>query len=219
MDEPLKVIIRKLESSDRDQVRSISYDTMLMGEPASFLLNEKEIVCDALTSYFVGYEPESSFVAEVDSKVVGYLLGTKNKLNAERVFNSKILPGLFFKAIKGGFFLKKKNIVFILGCFRDMLSGNFKAPDFISGYPASMHINIKESFRGRNIGSQLMSAYLDFLKKEGILGVHLATMSDRAATFFSKQGFKLLHKGKRTYFRSVLNKDVPLYIYGIKLSS
>ena len=73
------------------------------------------------------------------------------------------------------------------------------------------------SFRGQDIGARLINAYLDYLKIAGIPGVHLATMSDRAANFFFSQGFQQLYKGKRSYFRHILRCDVPLYIFGKRL--
>jgi hypothetical protein len=42
-------------------------------------------------------------------------------------------------------------------------------------------------------------------------------MSDRAAGFFLAAGFRQLYKGKRSYFRHVLHRDVPLYIFGKRL--
>ena len=97
------------------------------------------------------------------------------------------------------------------------MKGGFRDPDFSQEYPATLHINIKEGFRGLDLGAKLMDAYLDYLKAERIPGVHLATMSDRGANFFWRQGFALLYTGKRSYFRHILHKDVPLYIYGKKL--
>ncbi|MDD5725445.1 MAG: hypothetical protein PHX28_04815, partial [Candidatus Omnitrophica bacterium] len=63
----------------------------------------------------------------------------------------------------------------------------------------------------------LVSAYLDYLRSHHVSGVHLATMSDQAAGFFSAQGFRLLYKGKRSYFKHILHRDVPLYIFGKSL--
>jgi len=39
-------------------------------------------------------------------------------------------------------------------------------------------------------------------------------MSDRAANFFLSVGFTQLYKGRRSYFRNILHRDVPLYIFG-----
>ena len=212
-----EVKIRKFESADTQSVRRIFHDTALMGEPASLFFEGREVFSDALTSYFTGYEPQSCFVAEIGSEIAGCLVGSKNKIIMEKTFNEKIAPGLFSKAIKEGIFLKKKNLIFIFSCLWDAIRGRFVAPDFSKEYPAVLHININKAFRGQDIGSRLVASYLDYLRGEKILGVHLATMSDTGGKFFSGLGFKLLYTGKRSYFRPVLHKDVPLYIYGLKL--
>ena len=118
---------------------------------------------------------------------------------------------------KSGVLLKGKNIVFIFNCLLEMFGGGFLTPDFTREYPATLHINIKDEFRGKDIGAGLLGAYLNYLKEEGITGVHLATMSDAGADFFFKYGFKLLYKGKRSYFKHILHKDVPLYVFGKKI--
>jgi len=214
---PHNPIIRKFKSSDREAVRSITYNAAFLGEPAAAFFDGEEIVSDALTLYFTDYEPQSYFVAEVEGGVVGCLAGTKNKNMSEKVSRNKIWPYLLRKALLSGAFFKKKNLAFIFNSLSSIFRGEHKIPDFTAEYPATLHINIKDGFRGKDIGSMLMDAYLDYLKEEGIPGVHLATMSDRAANFFSKQGFVLLYKGTRSYFRHILHRDVPLYIYGKKL--
>ena len=98
-----------------------------------------------------------------------------------------------------------------------LMKGEFKAPDFSRDYSATLHINIDEYFRGQGIGSKLINNYLKYLRGQCITGVHFATMSDKTSNFFVKQGFNLLFRSKRSYFRYILHKDTPIYIYGRKL--
>ena len=211
------VNIRKFESRDRSQVRSISHDTAFMGQPAALFFEGREVICDALNLYFTDYEPESCFVAEVNSAVAGYLIGAKSKITAEKIFKDKIMSPLLWKALSSGVFIKKKNIVFIFNCLKALVKGGLATPDFTKEYPATFHINIKKEFRGKNIGTGLVNAYLNYLRKEMVPGVHLATLSQAGADFFSKQSFRLLYEGSRPYFKYILHKDVPLFIFGKKL--
>jgi GNAT superfamily N-acetyltransferase len=211
------VNIRRFEKKDREQLRSISHDTAFMGQPATLFFEGREVLCDALSLYFTDYEPEASFIAEVNSKVIGYLIGAKNKVIAESVFKKKIMPGLFWKALQSGIFFNKKNIIFIFSCLKALLKGELSDPDFTKEYPATFHINLQKEFRGQNIGTALIESYLAYLKEKRVIGVHLATLSQAGADFFSKQSFQLLYKGKRPYFRHILHKDVPLFIFGKKL--
>ncbi|MEI8348970.1 MAG: GNAT family N-acetyltransferase [Candidatus Omnitrophota bacterium] len=217
MPEEPKIHIRKFEVKDRQVVRSIIHDAALMGDSASLFFEGREIISDALSLYFTDYEPESCFVAEVNSVVAGCLIGAKNKTVSEKVIAVKISPRLFWKALNMGAFLQKKNIIFIFRCVSGLFTDGLKTPDVTKEYPATLHINIKKEFRGLHVGSNLMGAFLEYLKENKISGVHLATMSDAAANFFSKHGFELLYKGKRSYFRHILHRDVPLYLYGKKL--
>ncbi len=198
-------------------MREISHDTAFMGQSASLFFQAKEVVCDALTSYFTDYEPESCFVAEEGASLVGYLSGAKNKALSERVFAGKILPGLLRRALGSGAFARKKNLVFIFNCLKAFASGGLYIPDFSGEYPATFHINLKKEFRGMGIGSSLVGAYVEYLRSVGVPGVHLATLSRHGADFFSRQSFQLLYTGKRPYFRHILHEDVPLYIFGRKI--
>lgn len=212
-----EVVIRRFQARDREEVRSITYNTAFMGEPASVFFEGKELICDGLTLYFTDYEPESCFVAETEGKVVGCLIGAKDKAASEKIINHKIAPRLLRNAVASGALFRHKNFIFISRLLSGVIGGEFKAPDVTKGYPATLHINIESGYCGLNIGSQLIAAFLDYLKQEKIEGVHLATMSDKAAEFFRRLGFNLLHKGKRSYFRHILHRDVPLYIYGRKI--
>ncbi|MFZ2938634.1 MAG: GNAT family N-acetyltransferase [Candidatus Omnitrophota bacterium] len=206
--------IRKFESKDRKEVRQITYETAFMGEAASVFFDGQEIISDALSLYFTDYEPESCFVCQVDQEIAGYLFGAKNMAVSEKLISKKIIPRIFWQALTSNALLKKKNIVFIFKVLLSLIKGEFVAPDFKKMYPAILHINIKDEYRNLGIGSKLISTYLEYLKKEKITGVHLATMSKEAGNFFTKRGFGLLYETKRSYFSHILHKDVPLLIYG-----
>jgi len=206
--------IRKFQAKDKPAVRQIVYDTALMGESAELFFQGQEVISDAFSLYFTDYEPEACFVAEDNGQIVGYLIGTRKKVSAEAIFNGRIALSLFIKALKSGIFLKKRNLIFIYSCLKDFLINGIKTPDFNRQYPATFHLNIKDGFRGKELGSKLITNFLDYLKINRCPGVHLATMSERAADFFLAQGFIQLYKGKRSYFRRILDRDVPLYIFG-----
>lgn len=212
-----EIKIRKFVAQDRGAVRQIVYQTALIGEPAELFFHGQEVISDALSLYFTDYEPVSCFVAEINDSVVGYLIGAKNKIAAEAIFNRQIAWPLFLKALKSGIFLSLKNLKFIFSCLIDLFKNGIYTPNFNQAYPATFHLNIKEGFRGRKIGAKLISAYLDYLKIAGVSGAHLATMSLSAANFFLAQGFRELYKGRRSYFRHILHRDVPLYIFGKRL--
>jgi len=209
-----EIVIRKYRDQDRASIRNIACETAFMGKPAEMFIENRDALADFLTAYFTDYEPESCLVSESDGKVIGYLIGAKDEIILKKIFRSKIVMPLLIKSITNGMILKKKNMVLGLSFLSSFLRGDFKEPDFTEEYPAVLHINVLEGFRAMGIGSRLISAYLDYLHKEKIRGVHLATTSGEAGNFFTSQGFHLLYKGTRSYFRHILHRDISVYIYG-----
>jgi len=212
-----EIIIRRYEKNDRSFIRDISWDTAFMGEPADIFFSSKKILSDFLTLYFTDYEPKSCFSAEYNGKVIGYLIGAKNTTVLNKVFQLRILSRLLIQIVSSGILLKKKNLILFSNFLISYLRQEFEIPDFSKDYPATLHINLDKNWRSLHAGSRLIAAYLGYLTEEKISGVYLATASDKAAGFFERQGFVLLYKGRRSYFRYLLHRDMPIYIYGKKL--
>jgi hypothetical protein len=69
-----------------------------------------------------------------------------------------------------------------------------------------------------HIGSRLLGRYLEYLKGKDVAAVHIATMSDEGARFFEGQGFKLLFRAPRSYFRNLLGRDIEVCTYGRRIA-
>lgn len=212
-----KVIVRPYSSGDRESVRRIAFDTALLGDSACAFFEDREMLSDFLTLYFLEYEPQSCFIAEADKMPVGYLLGATNSAVLNKTFNCRIAPRLLIKAFRHNTLFKRKNFIFVINYIKSFLKGEFKSPDFIKDYPACLHVNIKEGYRNQGLGTTLIAAYLAYLSKQKVKGVHFATLSDKAACFYEKLGFVLLYKSKRSYFRHILHKDIYCYVFGKNL--
>ena len=213
----MSTIIREYTPKDREQVRKISLATAVLGRPSSLFFEGDEVLADALTMYFTDYEPESSFVAEADGQVVGYIISAKDSRHMEHVFSSKIFWPLLKKALKQRVFWSAKNWKLFGRAIGVALRGGFFIPNFNAEYPATIHINILDEYRSLGVGEQLMRRCLQYLGNVDVPGVRLATMSDRAGHFFQQNGFRLFYFSTRPYFYDVFNKDVPLKIYCRKI--
>jgi predicted N-acetyltransferase YhbS len=208
------ILIRPFESKDRADVRQIACDTALMGEPCERFFAGREVMADALTRYYTDCEPQSSFVAETDGQVVGYIIGSLDVKKAGTDFVQKVLGPLIGNSLRQGVLLKGRNIQFFLRLLLSVVRGEFSEPSFAAEYPAELHINVARGFRGQGLGERLIAAYEEYLIRSGISGVHFATFSDEAAEFFKSLGFFVLYQTKRSYFRHVIGRDVNLYIFG-----
>ena len=212
-----EVFIRKFETSDRQAVREIAWETAFMGEPADAFFSGKKIMADFLTLYFTDYEPDSCFVAVFGSQVAGYLIGSVDSKRLESIFKNKVLPGLLAEFIFSGAIFKGRNLRAIFNFVLSFLKGEFNMAEVGINYPAVLHINLRKGFRGKGVGKRLILAFEQYLRNKGVSGVHLATLSENAGIFFFKQGFSLLSQSRRSYFRYFLGKDIMLYSYGKKL--
>jgi len=210
-------LIRKYKKEDREFVRKIACDTAFMGEPCEKFFKGRDFLADILTLYFTDYEPESCFIAEFDSSVIGYLTGCKNTERFARIFILKIIPKLIIKFIFKGIIFNKKNIIYFFNLLKSLLKGELRGPSVSKSYPALLHINIDAKYRKINIGTKLIENYLNYLKLEKISGVHLNTKSLHASIFFEKMGFKKIYEIKRTYFFYLLNKPFVYYYYAKEL--
>jgi len=110
--------------------------------------------------------------------------------------------------------LRRKNLRFLSRLFLSYLKGEFFLPDFTAGYPATLHVNIEDGYRGRHIGAKLVETYLAYLKERRVRGVHAGTMSEKAMSFFLGLGFHVLFQGRRSYLRHHVHADLPYYVLG-----
>ncbi len=214
----MKAVIRPYQASDRDALRQIAYDTALMGRSADAFFEGEEFLKDALTAYFTDHEPESSWIAEVDGAIAGYVIAARDESRMWKCFLLRILPELLVEFLRSGMIFKVTNLRLVKGVIAGWFSGELKAPDLSKEYPAVLHINIKDGLRGAGAGTALLNVLLDSFRRDGVKGIRLATMSDKGASFFKKNGFTQLFEGKRSYFNEAAGFEVPLYIFGMKLT-
>lgn len=208
------LVVRAFQPADRAAVRSIALATAMTGLPSSEFFDGDDLLADALTGYFTDNEPESCFVAEINGTVAGYLIGARDTRVMDACFNRKGLFPLIRKTLAGGYLFRRKNMLLLCQVMKAAVTGRLWVPDFSRDYPATLHINLLPSARGFGAGGRLMAAFLEYLSRNHVSGVRLATMSDKAGQFFASQGFHLLFRSSRPYFYHIIQRDVPLLVYG-----
>ncbi len=211
------LMIRNYEPRDREAIRRISYETSFLHRPHLFF-DDPELVTDALTRYYLEFEPESCFVAEAEGRVVGYIIGTLDMARMNYVYGARILMPLVLKAIQHKEFFRGKTMKFILNYLKSVLKGEFYSPNFTRDYPATFHINVDEALRGQKVGTQLIQRALQLLKDKNVPGVQFSTMTDGAKDFFVRQGFAILYSSRRSFLRYALGHDTPFHLLGKKMT-
>jgi ribosomal protein S18 acetylase RimI-like enzyme len=210
------VLVRKYRVADRSAVRRISCQTAFLEFPRSQVFTDDEILADVLTSYFTDYEPESCFVAESGGNIIGYIIGARDVRVLRKIYFGKIVPRLVGKMLLRGVLLKRENIRLGYHSLLGLFKGEFSVPDFSLEYPATLHINIDQGFRGQSLGTQLLTKYLQYLQDQHVAGLHFSTSSAGAKNFFLKNGFAVFFQQKRSYLQYVLGQALTYYVFGKK---
>ncbi len=82
--------LRPYQKADRSAIIQICHATGYMGEDATLYFFDRKLFALMHALYYTDYEPENCFVAEVDGRVVGYIIGTKNTVRQKRLFILRI---------------------------------------------------------------------------------------------------------------------------------
>ncbi len=192
MDSELKIIIRKISSEDRDAVRRICWNTGYGGNSVGPFFDDPALFADLWCSYYTDTEPQSTFVAEADGRVVGYLLGCLDTEHYNRIFARRVIPAVLGKILLGRYLIRRKTLRYFRSQLGQLIRREFKIPS-LKLYPAHLHINIEEGYRRAGLGHLLMESYFAYLRENGVIGLHLGTSSlhSSALPFYDKLGFKV----------------------------
>ena len=71
-----QVLIRAYRTSDRPAIRRLCSETGFLGQPISPLFQDSDLFADLFTKPYLDHESQWAMVAEVDGRVIGYLLGS-----------------------------------------------------------------------------------------------------------------------------------------------
>ncbi|MDB4976776.1 MAG: family N-acetyltransferase [Myxococcaceae bacterium] len=182
--------IRPYRAEDRERVRSICFDTGLMGEPVADQYGDRESFADLFTAYYTDHEPQHCFVVDADGAVVGYLLGT---LDTRRVptKESIIASHMLRRALP----LRPRMAQFIARSARDAAADALARvrPELadLSRFPAHTHFNLLPEARMAPIAAGLYRAFFQVAKRAGCPGIHGEVFAEntRAAALHQAMGF------------------------------
>ncbi len=179
---------------------------------------DREVFADLLTQYYTDFEPQSSLVAVEEGRVVGYLNGC---LRPRRFFCLMALwigPRVTLKALLRGTFFRRQVLALLIANLGLWLRAAGRHKVSVAGYPAHLHINLRERCRGRRVGQLLMLEWLARACELKIPGVHAEVSADneRACRFFEAMGFQPL--GRKPRMRLPGQRRVSeTVVYGLSL--
>ncbi len=200
--------IRSYRKSDRDAVRRLCCQTGFLGTPIDPVYEDQQLFADFLTTYYTDWEPESSFVVEIDGEIRGYLLGSRRPLR-NQLYSFWQNISLFLKALTRYFRYHEASRRFVrwtlANGWREVPAAPRRVPHF--------HINLLPDARKMSTTRALMSAYLSYLYRCGekrVYGQIVTFESRRGEKMFERYGFKVLNRAEITKYKAFYPQSVYL---------
>ena len=210
------IVIRPYQVCDRSVVRRICLDTADRGQPLPLGGLDGELVADLVTRYYTDIDPRWSWRAEERGQVIGYVMTALDTRAFRRAMAWRIVPGAVSRAVGRGLLFSpafwKMAQVFVRRRGRN-ITPHFPIP---ARYPAHLHINLLDGYRGRGVGERLITATAGQLAAQKISGVHATVRADNpgACRFFERMDFTAID-----HYNVVLpcgggTQDVGVTVYG-----
>ena len=200
--------IRSYRESDRDAIRRLCCDTGFLGAPIDPVYEDRQLFADFLTTYYTDWEPESSFVIEIDGEIRGYLLGSRKPLR-NQLYSFWQNVSLFLKALTRSFRYNAASRRFVLWIlmngWREVPAAPRRVPHF--------HINLLPDARKMSTTRALISAYLSYLYRCGekrVYGQIVTFESRRGEQMFERYGFRVLNRAEITKYKAFYPQSVYL---------
>jgi ribosomal protein S18 acetylase RimI-like enzyme len=204
----MNINIRPYKIEDREALRTLCCDVADMGGPIENFFPDREVAAEMLTRYYTDYEPESTFVAQGDGQLVGYINGCMD--------NRRYGLVLFWllKAFKNGLFFRPEIHQLVrsgLKNWRRIFAWRKKS---FHSHQGHLHIGVVEGVRGRQVGRDLVNTLVAHAAGKGITELAASVHGDNKAAgiFFEKQGFVvresypmiMIRQGKEHHYQSLL---------------
>jgi ribosomal protein S18 acetylase RimI-like enzyme len=191
--------IRPYEPRDRAAVRQICSDTADAGQPIERFFPDREVFADLLMNYYTEFEPQSVFVADHIGDVVGYVSGCLDTKRFLRVMMWRIVPRVFVKALFRGTLWHPQTVRLFRANIGMWLKNGYRSGPALDQYPAHLHVNVREGFRGNRLGQRLVETFCKRAREAGAPGVHAGVSAEnpRARHFFEGLGFAELCREAR----------------------
>lgn len=184
------MLIRPYRAEDAERIRLICHQTGFMGEPADWFWRDRDSFTALFCDWWISHQPGSVLVAELEGAAAGYLLGcddSRRVAHEGRTFlrhfvgrGCSLRPGtagVMWRMLADGIL--------------DGARGRLPARVWDERWPAHLHIDLLPECRGRGVGRDLVTTWLQSLRERGVPGCHLQTTAENSAAvaFFEAMGF------------------------------
>jgi ribosomal protein S18 acetylase RimI-like enzyme len=190
-----RLSIRRYVPADRTSIRQLAVTRADQRVIPACLSARSGLVADILTRYYTDVEPESCLVVDdPDDGVVGHLLGCLSTARRLRAMACRVVPAFIVQATLSGVAFSCPVGRLARAGLSTWKSGHAVKSGAESDYPAHLHISVREEYRRRGLGKELVRRFLAQASAAGIPGVHVSVVKGnaRGQAFFQSLGFNVL---------------------------
>jgi ribosomal protein S18 acetylase RimI-like enzyme len=207
--------IRQYRPADQDAVHRIAADTAFFGEPVERFLDDRRLFVDIVYADYTENEPEHIWLAVDGDEVAGFILGSTDTAAQQRRMAQEVLP----RILKGDYRVGPMTRRYLWDTLVGVARQDRAAVD-LRIYPAHLHINLDDRWRGRGGGRLLLEAYLADMRQCGVPGVHLHTTDHNPAAcrLYERAGFVLLDARPTRVWSRFVAEPVENRSYGLLLA-
>ncbi|MGX5680904.1 GNAT family N-acetyltransferase [Schumannella luteola] len=181
--------IRPYRPADRADVYDVCVRTGAAGQDASGLYSTDELLPDVFAGPYVDLEPESAWVVDDGSRVIGYVVAAADTPSFVSSYREHWLPGF---AAKYAVATAADEPIIRMGLDPERML----VPE-VSAYPAHLHIDLLPQAQGHGLGRALIDTLRADLHRRGIPALHLTMdpANTNARAFYDRLGFVELPSG------------------------
>jgi len=180
------VTLRPYQAGDLDALYHICLVTGDAGKDASALHSDGQLIGHLYAAPYGVLEPEHVLVAEDAEGVAGYIVGTYDSRTFAERLEAEWWPGLRQRyANTSG--LTEADRARVAAIMRPHTTPS----ELVAAYPAHIHMNLLERLRGQRVGTQLLEAWRQKARADGVTGIHLGANAGNTGgiAFWTRSGF------------------------------
>ncbi|MDI3259041.1 MAG: hypothetical protein QJR02_05025 [Sinobacteraceae bacterium] len=213
-------VVRPYRPEDAPAIRRLCADTAFFGRPIDGVFIDREAYADLSVQPYLREQPDLAFVAEVQGRIVGYLLGAaRPDFGRRRVFwGARVALRMLGRYLRGAYRCSPDRGRFVRWLVMRSLRERPRRP---KGCVAHLHFNLAVEARGRGMAHALWRRFEAALRARGVAeyyGEFLSYPGREPERVYRRYGLKEYARRRCTVFGSAAPQPLWLVCIHKRLS-
>jgi GNAT superfamily N-acetyltransferase len=207
----MNIEIRPYQENDKRRIYDICCDSAFLGNRIDDIFVDREWFASLVILPYLILEPQHTWVAECDGRVVGYLTGSVEEnfgyYRLEMVVVRVVQLGVNY--LCGLYDHHPRSKQFVRFVMKNGLLQIPKHPE----KSAHFHFNVEPEYRARGVGKKLLNAFKDMLKSKGLGQYYAEVMCSenrKPESYYERLGYQIYDRVKTDIFFPEIAE--PVYV-------